>query len=189
MHHAQQVHQVDGAADPWPDHVTSVARCPSALAALRVPPKSGHAGSLAKLTIFQGAKRGANGGRHRATYGDGLRRTTQPSGSSGDSPRCPATVRSRLTSEGFVGSNPTAPTSREEQQRRCLTCGNAVGHRLFLPAGYGFSRLTAAGFAQYVLKRSASSPLSSAALDGGPDRPPSVSCCDPTGDLRQISAT
>jgi broad specificity phosphatase PhoE len=30
-----------------------------------------------------------------------------------------------------TGSNPVAPT-REEQQRRCLTCGNAVWHRLLL---------------------------------------------------------
>ena len=65
---------------------------------------------LAMLTKSRGAKRGANGDRHQATQGDTQRRSVQLTGTSGDAGRRPATEELRLTSEGFVGSNPTAPT-------------------------------------------------------------------------------
>ena len=39
--------------------------------------------------------------------------------------------RQLLNAAWATGSNPVAPTGAE-QQRRCLTCGNAVGHRLLL---------------------------------------------------------
>jgi hypothetical protein len=74
--------------------------------------------SLATLTIFQGAKRGANGDRRRATRGDVLRQTMQLSGSSGDSPRRPATVRSRLTSEGSLVRTQLRPRTDFESVSR-----------------------------------------------------------------------
>src|SRR5271166_5637172 len=51
--------------------------------------------------------------------------------------RCPDTrahssaVEHSPYKRGVTGSNPVAPT-RAEQQRWCLTCGNAVGHRHLL---------------------------------------------------------
>ena len=90
----------------------STARWPSAVAGLRSPSESGHQ-SLAKLTIFQGAKGGANGGRRQATHGDVRRRSVQLTGSSGYVRRCPATVRSRLTSEGSLVRTQLHPPDRQ----------------------------------------------------------------------------
>src|SRR5690242_15139481 len=77
--------------------------------------------SLAKLTIIQGAKRGASEGRHRATCGDVLRRITQLSGSSSDSPRYPATVRSRLTSEGSLVRTQLRPPVQNYFSKCCAS--------------------------------------------------------------------
>jgi hypothetical protein len=64
---------------------------------------------LAMLIKFGRAKWGANVGRRQATQGDTRRRSVQLADTTSDSERRLATVRLRLTSEGFVGSNPMRP--------------------------------------------------------------------------------
>jgi len=56
------------------------------------------------------AKRGANGGRRRATHGDARGRLAHLTGSSGDVQRRLATVRGMSYKRGVTGSNPVAPT-------------------------------------------------------------------------------
>src|SRR5689334_8417053 len=66
----------------------------------------------------------------------------------GDVPR---RFGARLTSEGSLVRTQLRPLG-VNSERRCLTCGNAVGYRLCSPAGYGCSRLTATSCAQYAPK-------------------------------------
>jgi hypothetical protein len=66
--------------------------------------------SISKANDIRGAKRGANEGRRRAAPRDVWRRRVQLTGTSSYVRRRLATAGLRLTSEGFVGSSPTAPT-------------------------------------------------------------------------------
>ena len=68
--------------------------------------------SLAKLTKFRGAKRGANAGRRQATPADVQRRILQLAAHSSDARRRPATQQLRLTSEGSLVRTQLRPPGR-----------------------------------------------------------------------------
>ena len=91
-----------------------------------------------------GARRGAIGGRHWAAQSDVRRRSVQQAGASGDSERRPATVGLRLTSEGFVGSSPTAPTRRLTQIEALLESRRKS--QTSMPASPAARRVLACGF-------------------------------------------